>query len=130
MEFLFSTIEERKAFLELLTLIAKADGELQPEEIALLDQIGQDLQIDWKSLEEKSIENTLTVFASYSSKITVLQELIKLAFIDGDYTTTERQGVIQIAKVLDIDSNKVSDIEQWVHDGIIWIERGEELKVL
>jgi uncharacterized tellurite resistance protein B-like protein len=119
---------EVEAFLQLLVFLAKADGNITTEEIDFLNDYSCKAALDWKDLEEKSLEKILLEFTSFSSKIEVIQELVKLAMIDGTYSEEERAGVKKISLMLSLPETKVIAVEDWVQRGLEWIAEGLALK--
>jgi tellurite resistance protein len=124
----FFSKNEVTAFMQLLVLIAKADGKITKEEIDFLNDYSNNTGLDWKELKEISLEEILSEFKTFSSKIEVMQELVKLAMIDGDYSDEEKAGVKEIAHILSLPESKVIAIEDWVRRGLEWIAEGQALK--
>lgn len=120
--------KEQTSFISLLTYIAAVDGEINEDEKIFLDDYGKKLGINVSYDDKRSLQDILSDFDVYKSKIFVLQELIKLAMIDGYYADAERAGVENIAQVLDIPTTKVRLIEDWVCRGIEWLVEGEKLQ--
>lgn len=119
---------EAVAFTQLLVFIAKADGKITTEEVDFLNDYSCKAGLDWKDLGEKPLEEILPEFTTFSSKIDVIQELVKLAMIDGNYSEEERAGVKKIALLLSLPETKVIAVEDWVQRGLEWIAEGLALK--
>lgn len=97
------TSKEQTSFISLLIYIAAADGEINDDEKRFLDDYGKKLGINSVSYEQNSnLQGILSAFEQYKSKISVLQELIKLAMIDGYYADAEKLGIEKIAQIMDI----------------------------
>lgn len=123
------TSKEQTSFISLLTYIAAADGEINEDEKIFLDDYRKKLGINSVSCEQNnSLQDILSAFEKYESKISVLQELIKLAMIDGHYADAEKLGVENIAQIMDIPITKVRLIEDWVYRGIEWLSEGKKLQ--
>lgn len=123
------TSKEQTSFISLLIYIAAADGEINDDEKRFLDDYGKKLGINSVSYEQNSnLQGILSAFEQYKSKISVLQELIKLAMIDGYYADAEKLGIEKIAQIMDIPITKVRLIEDWVSRGIGWIAEGKKLQ--
>ena len=75
------TSKEQTSFISLLTYIAAADGEINEDEKIFLDDYRKKLGINSVSCEQSnSLQDILSAFEQYKSKISVLQELIKQQF--------------------------------------------------
>jgi uncharacterized membrane protein YebE (DUF533 family) len=120
--------DEMIHFIQLLVAIAKVDGMITDQEIIFLNNYSINSGVDWKKLKEEKIEDILANFKTFSSKIGVIQEIVKLAMIDGNYTENEKSGVTEIAKILLLPDSKVSEIEEWVAKGIKWISEGQSMR--
>lgn len=120
--------ELRHALVGLLVAIAKADGEIQEGEAAFLDDYSSGTGINWREFPDRPIDTIVTDFKEHYQKVAVLQELVKLAMTDGDYSDAERAGIHSIAKRMSIAGEKVLRIEDWVRQGLDWVSDGIELR--
>jgi len=128
MNALFSQ-DELISFTQLLVYIAKADGNITNDEEIFLNDFSKQSGLNWKNIKERGIEEILCDFKEFSSRISVIQELVKLSMIDGDYSEPERIGIFTIAKLLLIPEEKVMQIETWVKSGIDWVIEGQQLRI-
>lgn len=119
---------EAVAFTQLLVFIVKADGKITTEEVDFLNDYSSRSGLDWKDLAEKSLEEILTEFTTNSSKVEVIQELVKLAMIDGNYSDEERAGVKKISHILSLPESTIVSVEDWVRRGLEWIAEGQTMK--
>lgn len=95
---------------------------LKPDDV---DELTAALEYD---LEKPAVQEYFKVdFDTKAKKIFLLEEIIQLANIDQDYSLAERHEVRKMAKEMGISDNTVEAIEEWVHDGIEWREKGETL---
>ena len=118
---------ERIALMDLLVVIAKADGEITAEERKFLDGYSKGLEVSWSSAYNNDIDNVLSLFVSYQSKMIVLIEILRLAYKDGNYSDAERAGVAVIAETLKVNSKDLERAEEWVVEGLKWVNEGEKL---
>lgn len=125
---MFFSQNEAVAFVQLLVFIANADGEITAEEASFLDDYCDKSGIAWRDFDTRTIDEILSVFSTFNSKIEVLQELVKLAMVDGVYSKEERAGVIEIAKKLSVPDVKVYAVEDWVQRGLAWIAEGQAMR--
>jgi len=61
------------------------------------------------------------------SRIIIFQELLHLAYIDGDYCEVEKDFLYEVAKYFGINSEKFIEIERWVKSGLVWSENGHAI---
>lgn len=124
------TPEQRQATFDLALMLAAADHEVSEEELEYLKNFSQAFGIPFKTepLDEKKIDDLLTVFESRLSRIVLLQELIKLSYKDGHFGKEEQDKVFMIAQKLGLnDPDLLIRIEKWVREGFDWLYEGEEM---
>ena len=119
---------EQGALVELLELVAKADGDISKQEREFLDKYSKAIGASWnKGSADMNIDGVLSKFETYQSKMIVIIEMMRLAYIDGDYSDAERAGVAVIAEKMSISSKTLELAEGWMVRGINWINDGESL---
>ena len=121
------TLDERQALMSLLVSIAKADGKLNEMEKEFLKYYAKANSINLNLDEEISIDDACKLIKTQKGKIIALQEIIKIAFADGQYDENEKKGVRIIAQNFEVSESKLQEIEEWVQDGEEWANRGLEL---
>ena len=121
------SVEEKMALLKLITGIAKADGEITKEEADFLSVYASEIGVSVDLDSDFSIEDTCALLCSYKAKIITMQEIIKMALVDGNYDEQERNGALIISQTLGIPLEKFLEIENWVIEGHNWVARGEKL---
>lgn len=121
--------DEKKNFLKLLAYLSKIDGEIAPEEIKFVENIAIELGISSTNIfnEEIDLDDICCNFKSLLSKNVVILELINIAYADREYKQSEKDGIKIIAQRLDVNTEKIDEIEQWINDGIIWSEKGSKI---
>ena len=110
-----------------MIVIAKADGEVTPDEKVFLDTHANEYGVQLDLEAPVSLESACAAISSYKGKIVTIQELVKLALVDGDYHQEERQGAITISRTLQLPDEKFQEVESWVLDGHSWVNRGLDL---
>lgn len=118
---------EKNALMSLLVSISKADGEVSAEEEQFLVSYASENGVELDMTCNKSIEDLCSQIQSNQGKVVTVQELIKLAIIDGHYDPAERKGAAFISSQLGLSEDKFISIEEWVIDGQKWVERGYQL---
>lgn len=116
---------EAGLLIALMAKVAKADGQVSELEAELLKHTLTDISNTFENsqavreelksiykIEKESFENTLTIAKKYlaitkyeyNKRLSVMEYLLNLAFIDGEYVETERMITEDIANTLEIKS--------------------------
>ncbi|MFQ5788048.1 MAG: TerB family tellurite resistance protein, partial [Thermodesulfobacteriota bacterium] len=122
---------ERIVLVKTLAYLASVDGKITDEEVEYVNNIAKSLNITienpFDNIKHKELEEVLAPLNSKKSKKIILAKLVNLAYADGEYCDVEKQGIQEIAKILNINSEDISSIENWVNRGIIWTQEGYNL---
>ena len=127
----FLSTEEKYIFVKIFCRMVKADSRIASEELTFLKSIALKFGIDNASLV--NIVKTASSIdcieeAKKISKRTAALELIKelcvLANIDEDLEDGELDIIIDIARAMDIEDEKVLLINRWVLDNIVLAKAG------
>lgn len=118
---------EKQALMSLLVNISKADGHLAESEIAFLSAYSKDNGILLDVDEGVSISDACNAIGSKKGKVIAIQEIVKLAIVDGHYDKAERKGAIAISEMFNISIAKFEKIEKWVLDGQQWVSQGFQM---
>ncbi|MFS1418969.1 TerB family tellurite resistance protein [Vibrio splendidus] len=118
---------EKKALMSLLVDISKADGNLSDAEIDFLNAYASENDIELNISNTASIAEACGEINSQKGKVVAIQEIVKLAIVDGQYDESERTGAIAISQLLQLPISKFEEIEAWVLDGEHWVNRGIQL---
>ena len=116
--------KEKDALMMLLVDIAKADGTIDDSEIDFLSKYANEHGVDLDLEKKIPIADVCRQINSQKAKVVTMQEIVKLAIVDGNYDEAEKAGAKAIAEMLDIESVKFKEIEKWVLDGQQWVQRG------
>lgn len=119
--------EEKKALMALLIDISKADGNLAEQEIEFLSAYSAENGIALNLDQDISLPNACGLIESNKGKIVAIQEIVKLAIVDGHYDEAERKGALAIAEMLGIPLAKFQEVEKWVLDGQQWVSQGVQM---
>lgn len=106
--------EEKKAFLELASLISTIDGNLSIYENPVLDKYQKEMGLEDYSIKGHAIEDILKVFKSERSKNIALTEILQLIFSDGVFHDQERESVHLIKTHFGFDPNEYESFKDWV----------------
>lgn len=121
--------EEKKAIFQLLLSIARADGNLPKEEIDYLSAYAVEYSIYFDLNIEPNLEQACSQLRSFKSKVVAIQEIVKIALVDGHYDEAEKKGALIIANLLQLPTEKFEEIESWVIEGQKWVLKGEEMLI-
>ena len=119
---------QQEALMELLIVMAKADGKVKDIEREILEQYADLVDVDFSSLTgEKTIEELTSLFDTAESRVIVLQELIRICHLDGLFVDDERSAIVDVAAMFGVPMSLLQELENWVVEGLRWSLRGEEL---
>ncbi|WP_251551501.1 hypothetical protein [Neobacillus muris] len=107
-------LEEKKAFLELASYIARIDGNLSIYESSILDKYRKEMDLADYQTKGLPMEEILQYFKSERSKKIVLAELFQLIFADGVFHDLERESVKLIKTHFGFDEEEYSSFKDWV----------------
>ncbi len=127
---LLATETAKFSFIKGLIYIAKSDGIIEESEKIFFTQAAENIGLDKsytykiKSLIDSNNNDIDLDFDNESQALFLIREAIQLCYVDGQYAETERKAIDNIAKHLDIKTEKVERIERWVEEGMAWSKRG------
>jgi len=120
--------DERMAMMELLMYLAKTDGKMPELYHDVLREYAEILEVDLREIDgDLTPEELVPQFQSPSSRVVVLQEVFRLAQLDGIFTIGEESVILDIASLMGFPMDFVQRVEQWVIEGMEWTLRGEQL---
>ena len=88
-----------------------ADGNVNDKETELLLVLRAQMS---PSVQEITSSNVASDFPTQESKAALLLEILGLAYADEDYHLDEKSFVSGLAKEVGLDSDTLSDMENWV----------------
>jgi tellurite resistance protein len=106
--------EEKKAFLELASLIAMIDGNLSIFENSILRKYQKEMKLENYRIKDLAIEDILKIFKNERSKHIVLTEVFKLIYSDGVFHDEESKSVQLIKVQFGFDPNEYGSFKDWV----------------
>ena len=124
--------EEKLVFLKIFCKVIKADGSVDSEEINFLKMIASRYGIDNNRVVE-IIKSASTIdYISEAHKIKnrqhaleLVKELCVLANIDEGLEDTELDIIIDVARAMGVEDEKVILINRWVLDSLILNKTGQ-----
>jgi tellurite resistance protein len=107
-------VEEKKAFLELASLIARVDGKLSIYETSILDKYQKEMGLESYKIEGIPIGDILKIFKNERSKNIVLTEILQLIYSDGVFHDMERESVRLIKEHFGFDPKEFGSFKDWI----------------
>lgn len=122
----FKSKEERIAYVKSMIYMATIDNEITDEEKSYVEEIAyryglneEETNSIWKEIKNgMDIEEVLSQINSRPLKLMLIHELIALCYADNSYSKDENEGIEKICSILNIDSEKVQDIENLIIEQI------------
>jgi len=125
------TREEKQVLLELMACLARADGRVGDVERELLAEYAELFHIQLTDIDCQcdidALESLAAQFQRPESRIIVLQELLRLAHLDGFFNKDEKSLIIQVATLMGVPHDFLKKIDDWVLAGIEWTLQGVQL---
>jgi tellurite resistance protein len=120
--------EEQRVLLELLIFMAKADGKVVDIEDEVLHQYAELLDVDFDELDGNlGPDQLIPQLENPASRVIVLQEMLRLAHIDGLFSDDEQEAILTMAQYMGIPTDLLQRVDEWVLEGLKWVWQGEEL---
>lgn len=125
--------DEKKAFLDCFCCMICSDKQVAKEEIEFLKNIGKmydipesDIVVVMKSLNKnETVDNIGQKITDRKKALQLIKELCYLANSDSGLDDTEIDFIIDIADKLNIENEKIKQINKWVLDKIVLLRTGD-----
>jgi len=126
--------DEKTRYIELLTVLANADGALVREEMAALEAFmgramlrPEEREIVRRALRNPpDFEDVVDGISDHTLRL-ALRDSVLLAAADGEYHPEEIAVLERMAKLVDIDIDVLDELYDWVTEGWTWLARGRRL---
>ena len=122
--------DQRQVLYDIAVMLAEVDNDVSIEELDYLKDFSEAYEVSSKlePIADDRLDDALRLFDTYSSKVILLQELIKLSYKDGHFDKSEQDKVLLIAQKIGLnDPDLILRIESWVREGVNWLCEGEAL---
>ena len=123
--------EEKIIFLKILCKMVKADGVIDNEEIIFLKMVGARYGIDnstmvsiIKSADSINVPAEAAKITNRQHALQLIKELCVLANIDEDLHDHELDIIINTARAMNIEDERIILINRWVLDSLILSRTG------
>jgi uncharacterized tellurite resistance protein B-like protein len=122
------TPHQKRMLMELLVTLAKADGVVEQLESEVIEDYAELLDV---GLEEVgggfSVADLAPHFDTPMSRVTAIQELCRLARLDGNFAKLERDTILDVGRHFGFSPEFVGEIDAWVVEGMRWVAHGDTL---
>jgi len=126
------SLDEKKVFVKCFCGMVCADKNVAKEEIEFLKNIGKmydipekDIVAIMKSLDRDAIMEEASHLTDRKKSLHLIKELCYLANSDKGLDDTEIDFIIDVAERLNIENEKIKQINKWVLDKIVLLKTGE-----
>jgi len=124
--------DEKRTFVESFCCMVYADGNVAKEEIEFLKNIGklygvpeQEIVTILKSMKKEAVMERVKTITERTKALHLVKELCYLANSDTGLDDREIDFIIDVAEAVNIDSEKLKQINKWVLDKIVLQKTGE-----
>jgi uncharacterized tellurite resistance protein B-like protein len=122
------TPSQQTAMMELLIYMAKTDGSIAEIERDVLQRYSELLNVDTSLLRgDLTPEELIVRFDTPASRVILLQELLRIAHLDGYFTDAEMSAIVDVAALMGFPMFFLEKINDWVKQGLQWVLSGERL---
>jgi uncharacterized tellurite resistance protein B-like protein len=124
--------EEKQIFVECFCCMICSDKNVVKEEIEFLKKIGKmydiaekDIVVIMKSINKEQVLDKVRNVSSRSKSLHLIKELCYLANSDSGLDDNEIDFIIDIAERLNVENDKIKQINKWVLDKILLQKTGD-----
>lgn len=124
--------QDRRTFVECFCCMVYADGNVAKEEINFLKEIGklygiqeQDIVFILKNMNRDQVLTKVSAITDRKKALQLVKELCYLANSDSGLEDSEIDFIIDVAEKLNVESDKIKQINKWVLDRILLQKTGE-----
>ena len=118
MFFSFLTEQEKENLIELAYIVAHSDNNLAEQEIAIIENLKKEANLNVYELQFKSFDKILEELDTCSivSKASILLELLNIVVADADYNINEQKMIEKIREKWAISDEQFESIVFWLKD--------------
>lgn len=119
-------------FIKALLAVANADGTIDLSESSFIQRVIESAEMSEEQLFEArkvlltkpDLEAILQDISEESVARLLVQQLVLLAHIDGEYHENEKRLIASVASHFKFETEWLSGVEAWAQDGMNWLQRG------
>lgn len=114
---LYPWFEDAEIYIKCLIVIAKADEHIHESEKDYIEMQSEIFNINSEELwkENLSVDDFDFTHISTLAKISILRDLIVIAYIDGRYDPREKDKIALYASKMSIEVETLNNLENWCH---------------
>ncbi|HAS8475655.1 TPA: hypothetical protein I7768_01445 [Vibrio vulnificus] len=105
--------DQQGVLLAIAQKLINVDGQVSAEEIAILDQIKLQCDTDVEALSYTE-ESMIALFPDRRSKVSLLVEILGVAYSDTEYCKQEQDFLTRLASNLSINDEELQKLTDWV----------------
>ena len=124
--------EEKKIFVESFCCMVCSDKKVAKEEIDFLKNIGKmyeipekDIVAIMKNLNREEVLAKVSTITERKKALQLIKELCYLANSDSGLDDEEIDFIIDMAECLNIENEKIEQVNKWVLDKIVLLKTGD-----
>ena len=122
------TPHQKRMLMELLIAIAKSDGKVGEIENEAIMDYAELLDVGLEELSGAfNIAELAPHFDTPASRVAAMQELCRLARLDGHFARPEQQAILDVGERMGLSHDMITRIDHWVLEGLHHTARGEDL---
>ncbi len=118
---------EKEILIDLLMRLANIDNTFDRNEMDYVLAIHLKHEVDMKTDPNRSVQQLCSSIKKDASRVIILQEMLRLARIDGEFAEPERVLIDEVAKYFKITAEKFIEIDRWVKSGLTWSANGTQI---
>lgn len=120
-------IDEKRAFALLAEKMIEADGIVVGREASSLAALKAEMGLEGSGGDTRSVEELSRVFKDKRSRVAALLELFGLAYTDTNFDLGEQSLIAAVARGMELESEDIVALEQWVQDHVALVRRAMAL---
>ncbi|CAE6937087.1 TerB family tellurite resistance protein [Vibrio sp. B1REV9] len=105
--------DQQGVLLAIAQKLINVDGQVSVEEVAILEQIKLQCDTDVEALSYTE-ESMITLFPDRRSKVSLLVEILGVAYSDTEYCKQEQDFLTRLASNLSINDDELQKLTDWV----------------
>jgi len=106
--------KQQGALLYLADKTMRADGVLAPEQIEMIETLKIYCGSDAEKIENIEMNEISDLFHNNKEKVSLILELLGVAFSDSEYHEKEEEFIIEVSTSLGLEKTLLEDCETWV----------------
>ncbi len=119
--------KQQGVLLYLADKTMRADGNLAPEQLEMIKTLKTHCGADAEKIEDLAINEVSQLFHNNKEKVSLILELLGVAFSDSEYHEKEEEFIAEVSVSLGIESTLLKDCETWVKRQLMLVKEASIL---